>query len=177
MKETKKIRHLCFVIFVLYILFLVWVIALKCNMRDAVLDSKIYNRDFTLAERFQRHVLSFAKTEFEDGVLNVLFFIPLGMVMPFIIPNRVYISTAFYCCLISAGFELLQLFNCIGRFTYIDIINNTAGGIIGALIYFFLHKRVKEKSLGTTLGVLIGILIAILIAATMNTVIHIDYYL
>lgn len=177
MKETNKIRPLCSVTFVLYLLVLFWAIALKCNMQDAVLDAKMYNQDFTLAERFQRHVLTFSKTYFEDAVLNVLVFIPFGMAMPFMISKRVYISTAFYCCLISIGFELLQLFNCIGRFTYIDIIHNTAGGIIGLLIYFLFHRIVREKPLKIAFIILICILVPMVIAATANTIIHIDYYL
>ena len=177
METTKKNRPLCSFTFVLYILVLFWAIALKCNMRDAVLDAKIYNQDFTLAERFQRHVLTFSKTDFEDAVSNVLLFIPFGMAIPFMISKRVSISTVLYCCLASFGFELLQLFNCIGRFTYIDIIHNTAGGIIGLLLYFLFRRIAKEKPLKITFIILICILVPMVIAATANTIIHIDYYL
>jgi glycopeptide antibiotics resistance protein len=158
-------------------LLLFWIIALKCNMKDAILDAKIYNNWFTLAERFEMYLSYFAKTDFKDGAVNVLVFIPLGMLMPFLMRKCAVLKTMLLCFFISAGFEVLQIINCIGAFTYIDIINNTAGGIIGAIIYLLLHKKVKEKPLTVAFTVLISILIPTLIAASVNTVLHMDYYL
>ena len=177
METTKKIRRLCFVTFVLYMLLLIWIIAFKCNMRSAVLDAKFYNQGFTLAERFQMYLSYFAKTSFKEGAVNSLIFIPLGMMMPFLIRKCSCLKTILICFFISAGFEILQIINCIGAFTYIDIINNTVGGIIGAIIYLLLYKKAKEKPLAITFAVLICLLIPILVAAAMNTVAHIDYYL
>lgn len=177
METTKKVRRLCSITFILYMLLLVWIIALKCNMREAILGAKIYNQMFTLAERFEIYLSYFAKTDFKDGAVNVLVFIPLGMMMPFLIQKCVFIKTVFYCLVISAGFEVLQIVNCIGAFTYIDIINNTMGSIIGTIVYFLLHKKAKEKPLAITFVILISLLIPTLIAAAMNTWVHIDYYL
>ena len=158
-------------------LLLFWIIALKCNMKDAILGAKLYNQLFTLAERFEIYLSYFAKTDFKDGAVNVLIFIPLGMMMPFLIQKRAFFKTVFFCFLISAGFEILQIVNGIGAFTYIDIINNTAGGILGAIIYLLLHKKAKEKPLAFTFAILILLQIPILIAAVINTVVHIEYYL
>ena len=177
MEITKKTRHLCAITFSLYMLLLVWIIALKCNMKDAILDAKIFNRDFILSERFMFQLSQFSMTPLEDGVLNVLFFVPLGVLLPFLVNKPAYIKTVLFCFLISTGFEILQIFNCIGRFTYIDIINNTWGGIIGALIHFLVRPKAKERPLEIAFTVLISVLIPILIAATVNTIIHIDYYL
>ncbi len=177
METTKKIRRLCSVTFILYMLLLFWIIALKCNMKDAILGAKLYNQLFTLAERFEIYLSYFAKTDFKDGAVNVLIFIPVGMMMPFLIQKRAFFKTVFFCFLISAGFEILQIVNGIGAFTYIDIINNTAGGILGAIIYLLLHKKAKEKPLAITFAILILLQIPILIAAVINTVVHIEYYL
>ena len=177
METTKKIRRLCSITFILYILLLVWIIALKCNMKDAIIDAKIYNRWFTLAERFEMYLSYFAKTDPKDAAVNVIVFVPLGMMMPFLIQKCAFAKTVFYCFLISTGFEILQIVNCIGAFTYIDIINNTIGGIIGAIIYLLLHKKIKERPLAITFVILILLLIPTLIVAAMNTWAHIDYYL
>ena len=177
METTSKIRRLAATTLTLYLLLLVWVIALKCNMKEAILGARVYNQLFTVAERFEIYLSYFAKTDFRDGAVNVLFFIPLGMLLPFFQKKLFWIKTVFLCFLISAGFEVLQIVNGFGAFTYIDIINNTAGGIIGAFIYLFLHKKVKEKPLAVTFSVLIAGLIPTLIAATINTVRHIEYYL
>ena len=177
MEKTNKIQRLARVVFALYMLLLVWIIALKCNMRNAILDAKIYNRWFTLAERFEMYLSYFAKTDFKDGAVNVLVFIPLGMLMPFLMRKCAVLKTMLLCFFISAGFEVLQIINCIGAFTYIDIINNTAGGIIGAIIYLLLYKKVKEKPLSIVFAILICLLIPILVFAAVNTVVHIEYYL
>jgi glycopeptide antibiotics resistance protein len=158
-------------------LLLFWIIALKCNMKNAILDAKIYNNLFTLAERFRLYLSYFAKTDFQDAAVNVIIFVPLGMMMPFLIQKCAFFKTAFYCFLISAGFEVLQIISCIGAFTYIDMIHNTAGGILGAIIYLLLYKKIKEKPLAIAFVILILLLIPTLIAAGMNTVAHIDYYL
>jgi glycopeptide antibiotics resistance protein len=177
MELTPKTRRLTATTFTLYFLLLVWIIAFKCNMKDAVLDAKIFNRDFTLEERFAFQLSQFSKTNWEDGVLNILFFLPLGLLMPLFSNKHTYVKTVLLCFLISAGFELLQIVNAIGRFTYIDIINNTVGGAIGSWICFLLRKKVREKSLANTFAVLIVILLPALIAAIVNTIVHIEYYL
>ena len=177
MELTKKTRQLAAITLTLYAFLLVWIIAFKCNMKDAVLDAKIFNRDFTLEERFAFQLSQFSKTNWEDGILNILFFLPLGLLTPLFTNKHTYLKTVLLCFLVSAGFEFLQILDTIGRFTYIDIINNTLGGAIGAGIYFLLQKKVKEKPLAIALTVLIVILLPALIAATVNTVIHIEYYL
>jgi glycopeptide antibiotics resistance protein len=175
--DNEKNRHLCVITLSLYMLLLVWIIALKCNMRDGILDAKIYNRGFTLSERFVLQLSRFSKTSPREGALNALIFIPLGMLIPFLINKLACLKTVLYCFFISSGFAILQVINCIGRFTYIDIINNTIGGMIGALVYCLLRKKLKENSLAVTFSILICVLLPMLIAATVNTVNHIDYYL
>ena len=177
MKITKKIRVFSVIVLVLYMLLLVWVIALKCNMREAILDAKIYNQRFTIAERFEMFLTRFAKADFEDGAVNVLLFVPLGMLMPFLPQKHTYGKTILFAFLVSTAFEILQIINCIGAFTYIDIINNTAGGILGAFLHRLLRPHAKERPLEITFGVLISILIPTLIVAAINTITHIEFYL
>lgn len=176
MSITRKTRRLVKITLLLYVLLLVWIIALKCNLRDAILGAKEYNQLFTVGERFEIYLSYFAKTDPQDGILNILVFIPLGMLLPFFQQKRIGIKTVLICFLLSTGFEISQILNSIGAFTYIDIINNTVGGMIGALVYLLLHKRVKEKPLAVTLTVLIAVLVPTLIAAAINTALHIEYY-
>ena len=177
MEITNKIRRLAATTLTLYLLLLVWIIALKCNMKDAILDAKIFNRDFSLGERFVFQLSQFSKAPLDDGILNILFFVPLGILLPFFINKHPYLKTVLIGFFISTGFEILQILNCIGRFTYVDIINNTFGVILGMLVYLGLRRRIKEKTLAATFVVFISILTPILIAAAVNTILHIEYYL
>ena len=177
MEKTNKIQRLARVALTLYMLLLIWIIIFKCNMRAGVLDSKTYNGWFTLAERFEKYLFRFAKTTFVEGGVNILFFVPLGMLMPFLMRKYAYLKTMLFCFLISAGLEILQIIDCIGSFTYVDVINNTAGGVIGVLVYFGLHDKIKEGALTVIFKILIFLLIPILVFATVNTAIHIEWYL
>ncbi len=147
METTSKIRRLAATTLTLYLLLLVWIIALKCNMKEAILGARVYNQLFTVAERFEIYLSYFAKTDFRDGAVNVLLFIPLGMLLPFFQKKLFWIKTVLLCFLISAGFEVLQIVNGFGAFTYIDIINNTAGGSSGPLSISFCTKKLRKSRL------------------------------
>lgn len=77
-----------------------------------------------------------APYKFKNIAGNVLGFIPLGFLLPFLVFRRwgiilSILSVAF----ISMGFEYIQLYTGCGVFDVDDIILNSLGGIIGALFY------------------------------------------
>ena len=51
--------------------------------------------------------------------------------------------TVFVCILISAGIEIVQLITHRGLFEFDDIIHNTIGAVIGAVIVVVLRRRVE----------------------------------
>lgn len=177
MQITRKILRLAKITFVLYMLLLFWVIALKCNMPVSISDTKAMNAGTTLLERFQRY-LSYRsfKSSWEDSVVNVLLFVPGGMLLPFLFQKSPYSKSILTTFLLAVGFEVLQIVSCIGMFTYVDIINNSLGGIIGTVIHFFLRKIAKEKPLSITFYVLCFTMLVVLAYATYNTIIHIEMY-
>ena len=66
MSITRKTRRLVKITLLLYVLLLVWIIALKCNLKDAILGAKEYNQLFTVGERFEIYLSYFAKTDPKD---------------------------------------------------------------------------------------------------------------
>ena len=68
---------------------------------------------------------------------NVVGFIPLGILLPILLfwLRRGW-STVLAVFLVSLGFECCQLFFKLGIFDVDDLILNTAGGLIGYLIYW-----------------------------------------
>lgn len=67
---------------------------------------------------------------------NIIGFIPLGILFPLVFPVlRSFFKVTGLVFLISLFFESLQLFAGIGVFDVDDLILNTAGGIIGYLLY------------------------------------------
>ncbi len=71
----------------------------------------------------------------EEIVLNILLYVPLGYLLPFIFPKLKewqVILIAFVC---SALTEVTQLVGRIGLFEWDDMLNNTLGCAVGLLIY------------------------------------------
>ena len=84
----------------------------------------------------------------EEIILNILLYVPLGYLLPFIFeklkPWQV-VAIAF-CC--SALTEVTQLVCKIGLFEFDDMLNNTMGCVIGLLIYKCIIRRRVRKSYG-----------------------------
>lgn len=177
MQFSQRTRQLTKIVLLLYVLFLFWVIALKCNMPTPVFESKYIDKDTTLIERIVKYVpkASF-ETEWKDAIINVMLFMPLGALLPFLLKKRPYLYSALICLAVSYAFEFLQLVSCIGAYTYIDVIHNTAGGVIGALVHLAVRRYLKDKPLRVAYYVIIGILCAVLLYAKISTIINIEMY-
>lgn len=78
---------------------------------------------------------------FEEILLNVLLYIPMGYLLPFIfrkLKARHVIVIALGC---SAATEVTQLLCRIGLFEVDDILNNTMGCAIGLLLYWCIVRH------------------------------------
>lgn len=176
MQVDKRIEKLATVALVLYIICLVWIISLKCNIIQPVVESRYFSGQFSLFERVIFSTSKFAKTSTKDLIANVLVFVPLGLLIPFLKKEKPYISTALFGFALSLGFEVLQIINCIGGFTYIDILANSLGAILGSIAHFHLRKVVTEKQFEAALTVCSVLCAAVVSFGFFNTVKHFDIY-
>ncbi len=72
---------------------------------------------------------------------NIVGFIPLGLLLPFLIPLcRNFFALTGVTLLISLSFELVQLVAGLGSFDVDDLILNTAGGIAGYILYKLISR-------------------------------------
>ncbi len=72
---------------------------------------------------------------------NIIGFIPLGILLPIIFLSlRKIWKTVFIVFCISLFFETTQLLTGLGVFDVDDLILNTAGGLIGYLIYLIIKR-------------------------------------
>lgn len=186
MSITPRIRKIAAVLFILYLLVASWVIMLKCNYAISIINSRWLMDSMTLEERV---VWSFLEIHFDgdegpftqksltDVFLNVVVFIPFGLLLPFLFNKKPYHFSILYAFLLTLAFELTQFLICIGGFSYLDLFNNTLGGIIGVFIHRALIKHVKEKPLTIAIYSFDALLSVILIFALVNTLINIELYL
>ena len=87
--------------------------------------------------------------EYKAGNLggNVLGFVPLGILLPMLISwLRRGWQTFFAVFLTSLGFETAQLFFNLGVFDVDDLILNSAGGVIGYIIYWICRTIIRRKN-------------------------------
>ena len=185
MKSTTKLQKHAALTFFIYILVLVWVITLKCNMEFPIFMSRATLEEMTLAERAEWSFCHFRFNEdgpfyspaaIEDMLVNIVLFLAVGMTLPMALGKKKYI-TPFLGFLISLTFEMVQFFNAIGGFAYIDLITNTLGTIIGMIITHFLLKVIKPNLATKILIVFQVIFSIIVIYGTINTINHIEIYL
>lgn len=85
-------------------------------------------------------------------LLNIIYFIPLGIIIKVLVPKINVFGIVVISALLSLFIEYMQisgifnLFNCTWRFFDIDdIIANTLGAILGLIIYKWGVKRWKRK--------------------------------
>lgn len=84
-------------------------------------------------------------------VMNVFLFYPIGLTLPFFLPNRFRRKSLFailFALLLSASVEWTQYYFQLGRAETDDVIFNTLGTAIGTLSYSIsrkLHMVIKQK--------------------------------
>ncbi len=81
----------------------------------------------------------------EGILLNILLYIPLGYLLPFIfekLKGWQVVLIAFLCSVLT---ELTQLIFRLGCFEFDDIINNTLGAVLGWIMYLCIFRWVKKK--------------------------------
>lgn len=94
---------------------------------------------------------SFSKVEWRNIILNILMFVPLGVISPLIfVKCRKFWVTYLVGFLSTVFLELIQLVTGRGIFELDDIFNNTLGCIIGygivmIFILGFIDKKKYEK--------------------------------
>lgn len=87
-----------------------------------------------------------------ESILNVLFFVPLGLLTGAAIRRKRLLETVGLCCGISVAIELLQLITRRGVCNIDDVIHNTLGCFIGYGLFLLCYKpicRIKKTGLLT----------------------------
>ena len=186
MKKFTNLQKCALITFGIYMLVLIWVISFKCNMEWPVFMSKLSMGQMTLAERAEWSFCHFrfnddgpiySKAAIEDMLVNMVLFLAVGMTLPMVFEKRKYVSTIICGFFISLFFEISQFFNMIGGFAYIDLITNTLGTALGALILHFLRKVINDdlaKKILVAFQIIFGL---IAVFGTVNTIIHFEIYI
>ena len=78
--------------------------------------------------------------------LNILLFVPLGMLTPIVIKSFGSLKKNFiFAFLLSLSIEILQIITKKGWFDVDDVINNTLGTVIGFILYLGIIDVSREN--------------------------------
>ena len=176
----------------MYFIIIIWIITFKCNLVQSITDTYLFFKEMTIIERINFDLVPFKdyiegpfisqiNTIIEDDILNILFFVPLGMYASLFIKKHKFIKVILFSFLLSLFFEIFQLFSLIGSFSTKDLITNVLGSIIGYFIYRLMYKKensqLKFKVYNVISTIVVVILIFICVYAIYNTILNIDLYI
>ena len=79
-------------------------------------------------------------------VLNYILFIPLGLLLHLCFGEKYGLRVVIAGLLLSVSIELIQLLFNIGLFEFDDMIGNTVGCLIGAVVGKLIRKKKKKTT-------------------------------
>ena len=133
----------------IYLLLLIWAIVFKFSIISTIhIDAKR-----SLGERFLNGFHFFAFFLESNpwrllrglliAILNILLFMPWGIYASFFYDKK---RTVGFACAFSSMVECIQLFARFGVFSFEDILLNTLGAFLGALIFEKYINRISENT-------------------------------
>lgn len=69
-----------------------------------------------------------------EPILNILLFIPIGLILGFIVRNAKLASVVLWSIIISLSIEILQYYLYKGTASIDDVVNNTIGSVLGGTV-------------------------------------------
>jgi glycopeptide antibiotics resistance protein len=151
-------KFLSRLIFILYFLLLIWFILFKFQ---GILHMSLDGRSLNLVP----FAMSGGKLEMIE---NVLAFVPYGLLLSVNVKRWPLGKKLFMILLTSLAFEVLQYIFAIGASDITDLITNTAGGLIGLLIYQIFRNFMTEKTLDKIINALMIIAFIIFVIVVGN---------
>jgi glycopeptide antibiotics resistance protein len=93
-------------------------------------------------------ILAWFNYQFLEASANVALFIPLGSVAAMAYPKRPSWQIGIFGLVVSGSIELGQLLFLHNRFaSALDLVTNTGGSVIGALLVAAVLKRLRARTL------------------------------
>ena len=164
LKSPTVFRILTVLAFICFVILLNWIIIFKISSELILTDSFYGMIKKPFKERFMLGAIPFifsknALNSLVDFLLNIIIFIPFGILFPTLTKKRTFFRFLLVAFLISLTFEIFQLITLWGHFDVDDLISNSLGFIVGYLFYLFILKDMKKSTVTAlyTLAIVIAI--------------------
>ncbi|MBR3382495.1 MAG: VanZ family protein [Clostridia bacterium] len=152
-RNERRTRVLTWAGFAIYVILLIWVIVFKMQFCVPDLASLHYRLPINLVP-FGASVIANGRVYLPEIIENVIAFIPFGLFVSMLAKRGGLWKSVVFGLLLSLAFETVQYALAIGSADITDLITNTAGALIGALLWFPIRALLKEKA-GKVLSIIL----------------------
>lgn len=155
LKGTKKLKVSKVAQWGILLIYIIVVLGATLGIRSAGYEG---STSLQLFISYKEAWNSFSKVEWRNIILNILMFVPLGVLLPIMFKKcQKFWITYLIGFLATIILEVIQLITKRGIFEIDDIFNNTLGcligyGIVMILISMFKYKKNREKIKPLTLA-------------------------
>lgn len=146
-KKASVIRAFGKVLFLLYVGFLIYFLFVaEWYGRTEIAEDYRYNLElFKEIRRFITYREQLGTfTVFANLLGNIFIFVPYGFFISIASRSRGFFKTFFSSMGLSLCVEIVQLFTRVGSFDVDDILLNTAGGVLGYIL-FAICNRIRRR--------------------------------
>ena len=188
MNSKKIFNYLIKASFALFALILVLGIALKAIMPKDLIANYNFLSTMSLKQRLVRglKLIEFYKIEAQIGVikktllldfLNLAVFITICIFTAGLFQSKMVLKAFIVSFLFSLIIELFQLSSVIGSFMLNDLILNTLGGTLGAVIYLIVTRGERYKIYNVLLIIFLTLALTVFAYLLFNFASNIDIYI
>ncbi|WP_027643593.1 VanZ family protein [Enterocloster clostridioformis] len=155
----RRSTYLAVILFLIYLALLVWIILFKLQFSISDLD-KIRSVNIIPFHYDKKIGAAFHLTEVLE---NVLIFMPMGIYLQMLLSKAKFYAKIMVIAGTSLLLETTQYVLAIGRSDITDILTNTAGGLLGLVVYSMIVRllgdRAKTNRLFSVLAVIVSAIV------------------
>lgn len=141
----------------LYLMILIWLLLFKFTFYILPILHFHY-RSLNLIP-FAAPSMVNGRINYGEMVYNCIFFIPFGLLLNVNFKKTGFLSKLIFMLAFSLVIELIQYVFAIGASDITDVITNTAGGLLGLILYNLSSRYIKSERLDS---IIIGVGIVLL---------------
>ena len=151
MKKFFESKFLSCLLFIVYTSILTWIIIAKMDwsLIKAINTNWLENPRLLLHPGTTWQTINltpYAYFDYMEVLLNIAFFIPLGIFIYLLRNKNSILLTTFLAFLLSLVYELTQYIFVIGFPDITDIIDNTLGGTVGSILIGIIRLIFRSKT-------------------------------
>lgn len=162
-KSSKVTKGWTSLLFIIYLIALYYILLLKLGVRFSYMGERITN----FIPFSEGMLLS------SENIMNVVIFLPLGIYAGILVKRWFFAIKLLFFFSLSLLIEALQYILRIGAFDMTDLITNTAGAVLGLMLFQWLEKALNnivklQKLINLLAAIGTVIMIVVLVLLKMN---------